>query len=558
MNHSTMFLSGNACSQTIDARIANWTNAFVLALMLVLWGGSSAIAQSGECTPSLSVICPANVALECGNENNLELAGAPVVSGEFCDLSVSMIHSDAIISNDGCAKVIARTWTITLGDLSELCVQTISVSDTQGPIISGLDATLQAQCEENLPAFQVPTTTDCSLGDITVENFDSETGGLISDCSLATANGPGADWGVWLPTLSNDGLAATAYYVFDAAGGHFEQYIDGTAHLFGTVMNSTNNNQKFVVDLWFENKRNWSQWSALGRSYKNDLGLACATGDHINWDYYELANGFSTLTGAGDFSGAVLYLNHLPVNYYFGFQIGTGANNKNCNFGLSGWFTYTGVFNGQAISGNGDVNVDASCNPVSNPNIACETEFTYIYRAIDDCGNASTFEQLVIVDDTQAPVFSNCPEAVTIQCSDELPALANPTATDNCTGDVTITYLGETSSGNLCSTVITRTWEAVDACGNRAMCQQQINVVDTTAPVLNGLPAESVNAECSNVPAAAVVTASDNCSAEVVVNYNESIEAGNCPGNYTIVRTWSASDDCQNVASFYSDRSSSR
>ncbi|MFM7729540.1 MAG: hypothetical protein ACKO6L_00725, partial [Flavobacteriales bacterium] len=474
MNHSTMFLSGNACSQSIDTRIANWTNTFVLALMLVLWGGSSAIAQSGGCTPSLSVICPANATLECGNENNLELAGAPVVSGEFCDFSVSIIHSDAIISNDGCNKVIARTWTITLGDLSELCVQTLTVVDTQGPVISGLSAELQAQCEENLPAYQTPTVVDCSLGDIVVENFSAETGGLLSDCSLATANGPGPDWGVWLPVLASNGVSASAYFVFDAAGGHFEQYVDGTAHLFGTVQNSTNNNQKFVVDLWFENKRDWAQWSALGRSYKNDLGLGCATADHINWGYYEMANGFSTLTGAGDFAGDVLYLNHLPVNYYFGFQIGTGANNKNCNYGLSGWFTYTGVVNGQDVSGNGDVNVDASCDPVNNPDYACETELTYLYRAIDGCGNATTFEQLVQVRDTQAPVFNNCPESVTIQCSDELPALANPTATDNCAGDVTVTFVSELTVGDLCATYVSRKWRAEDACGNITNCTQII------------------------------------------------------------------------------------
>ncbi|MFM7729433.1 MAG: hypothetical protein ACKO6L_00150, partial [Flavobacteriales bacterium] len=146
--------------------------------------------------------------------------------------------------------------------------------------------------------------------------------------------------------------------------------------------------------------------------------------------------------------------------------------------------------------------------------------------------------------------FNNCPESVTIQCSDELPALANPTAADNCAGDVTINYLGESSTGNLCSTLITRTWEAVDACGNRSVCSQNINVVDTTAPVLSGLPEANINAECSDIPAAAVVNAADNCDPEVAVNYNESTQAGSCPGNYTITRTWSATDACNNAVSF--------
>jgi hypothetical protein len=275
------------------------------------------------------------------------------------------------------------------------------------------------------------------------------------------------------------------------------------------------------------------------------------TVDHINWSYYELVGGFSTMTGAGDLAGDVLYVYHMPADYYFGFQVGIGANNKNCNNGLSGWFTYEGFVDGEQVEGHGDVNTDAECEPKNDGDCIHNTSFTQFYRAVDACGHATIASFEVIVDDTTAPVFSNCPESITIECSDSIPAVAEGvSATDNCSGDVTVLYLGESSEGDACHRVITRAWSATDVCGNRADCIQTITILDTTAPVLNGTPDAEITVECDAVPAAAEVTATDNCQEVVGVDYNQSIEPGNCPGYYTISRTWSASDSCDNAVSF--------
>ncbi|MFM9005294.1 MAG: hypothetical protein ACKOSR_07295, partial [Flavobacteriales bacterium] len=370
---------------------------------------------------------------------------------------------------------------------------------------------------------------------------------------MSTAFGPGADWAFWLPSLSSAGLAASANYVFDANGGQFQEYADGTARVWGTVQNTANANQKWTINLWLTAKKDWAQWSGLGRSYKNDLGASCATTNHVNWSYYELANGFSTAIGAGAFAGNVLYLNHMPANYFFGFQVGVGANNKNCNNGMSGWFTYNGYFNGQAINGHGDLNVDVQC--IESPVVGllqsqCNFCVSYFYRAVDNCGNASIFTQTVRVRDDIAPAFNNCPANITIECSDEIPAVPVVTATDNCAGLITATLIDNRRLGGDCNGRIIRKWSATDGCGNSSICEQIITIVDTQDPVLIGLPAASVNASCDNVPAAAVVTAQDNCSENVSVQYAENIAAGNCAGNYTITRTWTAYDACQNLASF--------
>ena len=72
-----------------------------------------------------------------------------------------------------------------------------------------------------------------------------------------------------------------------------------------------------------------------------------------------------------------------------------------------------------------------------------------------------------------------------------------------------------------------------------------VTIADTTAPVLVGVPAD-MTVECDSVPAAANVTATDNCDPSPTLIYTESRTDGSCPSNYTLTRIWSATDGCGN------------
>ena len=78
--------------------------------------------------------------------------------------------------------------------------------------------------------------------------------------------------------------------------------------------------------------------------------------DPSTWNYYYIDDANSTLTGVGGaIDGVVLDINQRPGGSNYGkhvFQIGTGANGKNINFGASTWFNYTGKYNGH-----GDINI---------------------------------------------------------------------------------------------------------------------------------------------------------------------------------------------------------
>jgi hypothetical protein len=83
------------------------------------------------------------------------------------------------------------------------------------------------------------------------------------------------------------------------------------------------------------------------------------------------------------------------------------------------------------------------------------------------------------VKDTTAPVI-DCPKDYIANCGSGQcgihPTLTgSATATDNCGGNVTMTYTDSgTPNTNTCEWTIYRTWKATDACGNSSTCEQKI------------------------------------------------------------------------------------
>lgn len=500
---------------------------------------------------SNGISCPADVIIECGQSIfDFDLTGYPTLNNTYAGASIS--YSDVLISSGSCNVIYARTWNAVFSHCANgfvvagaQCTQIITVRDTEGPVMNGYQPTITVECQEDRPEFAFVTANDVCSGEESVTMWQSHTGRADQICNLSTAFGPGADWALWLPDLSAAGSTAGANWVFDGSGGKFEQYVDGTARLHGRIINTNNPTQAFIVDLWFEGRADFTTWTAMDREYKNDLGLACANNNVQDWLFYEMKSGISTLTGEGALAGDVLYLSHMPSNFFFGFQYGIGANNKNCNEGLSGWFTYEGFVNGAAVVGHGDVNADADCGPA--PEVECENNdnYTYIYSAMDNCGNCTVAKSLIVIDDTTAPTFINCPADITQECSDALPAVASGIlAEDNCIGNVTVNYVGEASTTDGCTTWITRTWEAIDACGNRSVCEQMITLIDTTNPVFDAYD-HYISTECDVEPT--WPTATDNCDVDVTISISgEVLNSGGCLG--VLVRTYRATDNCGNFS----------
>lgn len=185
----------------------------------------------------------------------------------------------------------------------------------------------------------------------------------------------------------------------------------------------------------------------------------------------------------------------------------------------------------------------------------CTDSYTLTRRwtATDACGNTRTATQRITVQDTQKPTFTSTPANITIQCSDPVPSVGTPTATDNCDASVAITYIGQTTANTVCGGTysLLRRWRATDNCGNTTLTTQTISVVDTQAPTFLSVPA-NVTIECNNSqwPFPVNPTATDNCAGnQVQVTYLGEVRTdGNCINNYFVTRTWRASDLCGNTA----------
>src|SRR5260221_3421256 len=113
---------------------------------------------------------------------------------------------------------------------------------------------------------------------------------------------------------------------------------------------------------------------------------------------------------------------------------------------------------------------------------------TRTWTALDVCGNSSTASQTINVEDHTAPVIATLPATSTIECPAS-PVFAQATAIDDCGSTFTLSSNDVTTAQCDASYSVTRTWTALDACGNSSTASQTINVEDHTAPVMATLPA---------------------------------------------------------------------
>lgn len=133
------------------------------------------------------------------------------------------------------------------------------------------------------------------------------------------------------------------------------------------------------------------------------------------------------------------------------------------------------------------------------------------WTAVDDCGNTASCTQTITMVDTTPPDLT-CPADITIECDESTDPsnTGNATATDNCDSDPAITYSDvETPGACAAEKTITRTWTAVDDCGNVSSFDQTITVVDTTAPVISCNALSTITP--SDAPVSFTASATDNC-----------------------------------------------
>src|SRR5204862_28477 len=180
---------------------------------------------------------------------------------------------------------------------------------------------------------------------------------------------------------------------------------------------------------------------------------------------------------------------------------------------------------------------------------------TKTWHAVDACNNTSgQVSQTISVVDDQAPSIGGQGADNTVECPAS-PSFTAPTVSDTCSG-ATLVNLGDTTSGNACALVTTRSWRAVDGCGNTSgTVQQRSTRVDTTAPMIGGQGADNT-VECPATPSFTAPTASDTCNGATVLDLGDTTSGNSCALVHT--KSWRAVDACGNTSATVTQTSTVR
>lgn len=193
--------------------------------------------------------------------------------------------------------------------------------------------------------------------------------------------------------------------------------------------------------------------------------------------------------------------------------------NASCEFELVDYTT------GVTATDNCDTSPVIAQEPVLGTIISANTEITI--TATDAAGNSEKHKFTVELKDDEDPTASN-PEAVAIQCIDDVPDADITVVTDeadNCTTLPVVTWVSDSNNGGLGSIaspyIVTRTYSVADDAKNNINVVQTITVIDKIKPKLI-CPDNIVTCATNEITQKAIVggiapvSYSDNCGIKSV------------------------------------------
>ena len=204
---------------------------------------------------------------------------------------------------------------------------------------------------------------------------------------------------------------------------------------------------------------------------------------------------------------------------------------------------------------------------------------TRVWTATDDNGNSSTYTQTINVVDTTAPVFTNLPESVTVECDADTSPESFNTGGDIISGiysinmydswgdgwqsdgiavtiDGSVSYV-TLSSGSFASEAInipvgtqSLTWELTQ---DSYPWEVIFDIIGPSGNIVysgDGYDVGNLSvASTTPIIEPGIATATDNCDDDVTVTYADTTVAGT--GNNSVIsRVWTATDDNGNSSTY--------
>ena len=430
-------------------------------------------------------------------------------------------------------KVYACCANSTTTPIVETCTQTITVEDTEDPVITGVPGPITVACNTFVPAVpnSVLATDNCSFdADFNEEVISGtepcdyvirRTWTATDDCNNSVSKSQDITVRDDVkPTASNpDPITVQCFSDIPAPNPNVVVGEDDSCSI-PTVTFLNDNIISVPCD---------GQTTTIIRTYRveDDCGNFVDVSQTINVD--DTTNPTAS--------------NPAPINVECFSDI--PAPNPN-------------VVDDEADNCNGNPTVTHVSDDVTSA--VCDGASVTVTRTylVEDCaGNSITVSQTINVDDNEAPTGS-APADQDLQCFADVPAADINLVTgitDNCdiNNDVTVRFLGDDVTSLVCDggdadpSVVTRTYELEDCAGNKSTVTQRFLIEDTTAPTGDTKPTAAL--ECfSDMPAAditEVINLDDNCSNDVTVTFiSDDVTSVPCDGQPTTVTRTYRIEDC--------------
>ncbi len=180
---------------------------------------------------------------------------------------------------------------------------------------------------------------------------------------------------------------------------------------------------------------------------------------------------------------------------------------------------------------------------------SCDWSVVVSFFVLDECGNANITTSSFAIIDTIAPQIFNLLTDTIIACVDTIPNVV-PDFIDGCQGLLEIQTETESTQGadpNECSFynyTVTSSYMAEDICGNQNMVLQQVQVVDTLAPIIVANQEININCEDDQTEISNYIDNIIDCS-PVEITFIDSLQ-NSSPCSNTFRRSWTFLDVCGN------------
>ena len=481
--------------------------------------------------------------LECSDATGLAtaLALAPTATDNCSEVLTLNVVSDITTPDPTCANgyVRVRTWNFTddCGNVSEDFVQTITVDDNTIPVITA-PAPLNIVCD-------ITTDPSTQINEWLASAYATDN---CDDMVTVTNNYEGY-------TQSCNETVTITFYATDACGNQAVPatstftFIDEIAPVISTVAGG--------IDATVECSDELGLVAALAMVPTATDNCTQVPTIHLISDIttnstecdneYNRVRTWNFTDDCGNtsenFTQTISIIDNTPPVWTITpTDLTVECDGEGNTAALNAWLTgYEGIDNCGIVSiTNNYTGLSDLCGATGSA--------TVTFSISDECGNTTNTVATFTIADTQGPIFTYVPENITVECGGTF-EVGTPIASDDCSSAV-IAYLGEVRTDGNCANNYTllRTWSATDDCGNVSTATQLITVQDNTAPEFTFIPA-NVTVECDEIPEVGTPIATDLCDPEVTIAYIGEVRTdGNCSNNYTLTRTWTATDNCENVA----------